>query len=220
MAKAANAAATEGPTIVWTVSNLEELGIQAVALMQGAGVMLPSGDLEDFVSLTIPRTGLFGVLTEFEPWDSTQAQARVAQGGTRNLGEVRLGDHVQEVAIRAEFPNLTANQVRLLQLRGLIHQFFHVTDFAETLDGVGGNYDAAIALQHQHIGRMPHLPGYARNEIYTDVRTHLVLERNKLLFPELRQSHTNYIAMWLNQGPMSEQQFDAVLNTLHRSRYP
>jgi len=75
-------------------------------------------------------------------------------------------------------------------------------------------------LQALHLGFSRNRPGYVRNEINTDWRAGLVLERNGLLFPELRQSLDEYRVFWEGQGPIAEHAFAAVLAKLNRTRYP
>jgi hypothetical protein len=83
-----------------------------------------------------------------------------------------------------------------------------------------GDRHRAIAVQAREIGFAANRAGHARNEIETDYRTAVVLERNGLLFPELRQSLSDYRAYWQGQGPISEQAFAGVLGVVNRTRYP
>ncbi len=188
--------------------------------MAKAGVQLPQGTMEEFVALRVPRKRPVGVDTEFHAWSNQEVQARLVQGKKQNVGEIRLGDDVQATRIAQEFPGLTGNQVRIIQLRGIIHELFHSLDFGDVIGIKKGDHDAAIGLQGQHLGFGQNLPGYARNEIATDMRTGLVLERNGLLFAELRQTLDQYRAYWEAQNPMSEQAFGAVLAALNRTTYP
>jgi hypothetical protein len=77
-----------------------------------------------------------------------------------------------------------------------------------------------MALQAQHLGFSRRRPGYARNEINTDMRAGVVLERNGLMFSDLRQSLDEYRVFWEGQTPITERAFATVLATLNRSRYP
>jgi hypothetical protein len=205
---------------VWSAANRDLLVIQAVALMDQAGVVLPQGEAEDLVSIKIPFAQRSGVDTEFHPWSNQESRVRLAQGGPRNLGEVRLGDNVQAARILQECPGLNENRIRVFQLRAILHEFFHALDFGDAVRATAGDQDAAIALQARHLSFSRNRPGYARNEIDTDLRTGLVLKRNGLVFPELRQSLDGYRVFWESQGPLSEQAFASVLAALNRTRYP
>jgi hypothetical protein len=194
--------------------------MQAIALMDHAGVPLPPGTLDDFVSIRVPAPQLSGVDTEFHPWNNQEVQSVSGGGPNANLGEIRLGDNVQAPRVLQEYPALASNQVRLLQLRALVHEVFHALDFGEVLQTTHGDRDRAIGVQAREIAFAGNRAGYARNEIETDYRTAVVLERNGLLFAELRQSLSDYRAYWQGQGPMSKQAFAGVLVVLNRTRYP
>lgn len=219
--RAARSTVSTDPAVhTWTAAGKDGLVIQAIALMDHAGVPLPPGTIQDLVAVRIPAAQLSGVDTEFHPWSNQELHAALARGATRNLGELRLGDNVQAVHILQEWPGLNDNQVRLFQLRALIHELFHALDFGDVVRVTAGDQDRAMALQAQHLGFAHRRPGYARNEIDTDGRTGLVLEHNGLLFPELRHSLDDYRVFWEGQSPLSEHAFAAVRTTLNRSRYP
>jgi hypothetical protein len=220
LVNARSAASTNPAVRVWTAANGDDLALQALALMDGARVPLPPGTPEELASLRIPARQFAGVDTEFHAWNNQELQVRLARGSPHNVGEIRVGDNVQADSIMRIFPRLTENQARLFQLRALIHEYFHALDFRDVAALTPNDGDAAIVLQARHIGLGWFLGGYARNEIHTDMRTGMVLERNGLLFPELRQDLDQYRTHWNAQGPLSEQAFDAVLVTLNRTRYP
>jgi len=138
----------------------------------------------------------------------------------QNLGEIRLGNNVQAGQLLQDVPGLTDNHVRLFQLRGIIHELFHTLDFGDVVQLTGGDHDAAIQLQGLHISFFRNPAGYARNEIQTDARAALVLERNGLIFPELRQHLDQYRVYWEAQQPLSEAAFAAVCASLNRTQYP
>jgi len=172
------------------------------------------------VSISIPASQVGGVDTVFHAWSNQEVQARLTCGAQPNLGEIRFGDQMQPARIVQDCPGLTEQQIRIFQLRGLIHELFHALDLADVIRAVSGDRDAAIGRQQQHIGFGQKFPGYARNEIVTDFRAGLVFKRNGLMFPGLRQSLDQYRAYWEAQGPMSEQAFAAVLVTLNRTPLP
>jgi hypothetical protein len=205
---------------VWTVAEKDRLAEQAIALVDHAGVPLPPGTLEDLVSIRIPAPQLSAVDTEFHPWNSQEVRSASAGGRTVNLGEIRLGDNIQGHRVLQDYPALSPNQVRLLQLRALVHEVFHALDFGEVLPTTQGDRDRAIAEQTREIGFAGNRAGYARHEIEIDYRTAVVFERNGLLFPELLQSLNDYRAYWQGQGSMSEPAFAGVLAVLNRTRYP
>ncbi len=217
---ARSTASTDGATRLWTVASRDHLLLQSLALMEKAGVTLPSGTLEDLVSVRVPGSRHTRVETEFRPWSDQEVHARIMQGGIANFGEIRLGDNVQAGRVLQEFPGLTENQVRLFQLRAAIHELFHALDFRDVVTLTNGDYDAAFLLQAQHIQIIQQRPGYARNEVLTDSRAGLVLERNGLLFAELRQSLNDYCTFWEGQNPIPEQAFNVILKTLNRTPYP
>jgi hypothetical protein len=212
--------ATDRAVRAWTVSNTNALVIQAIALMHQAGVPLPPGTLETLVTIRIPASQVSGVDTVFHAWSNQEAQRRLTAGAQPNLGEIRLGDNVQPVSIGQDCPGSTDHQIRIVQLRGLIHELFHTLDFGDVVRDTNGDRDAAIRRQYQLVGFGQSLPGYARNEIVTDFRAGLVLERARLMFPGLRRSLDEYQAYWQAQCPLSDQAFAAVLATLNRKSYP
>ena len=75
-------------------------------------------------------------------------------------------------------------------------------------------------MQSRELGFSSNRAGYSRNEIDTDLRTALALERNGLMFAELRRSLDEYRLYWQAQGPMAEQAFASALARLNRTRYP
>jgi hypothetical protein len=215
------ATVTADPAVqYWTAADVESLALQALALMAQAGVVLPPGTLEEFVSLRAPARRLSPVATEFTPWSNQEKQVRQLGGAPANLGEIRLGDNLLPASLLHSFPGLSSNQQRIFQLRVLVHELFHALDFQEVIRLTAGDHDAAIRFQGQQIGIGPNLPGYARNEIYTDGRVGVVLLRNGLLFPELSQSLDDYRLSWEAQGPVSEQAFARTLTLLGRTPFP
>jgi hypothetical protein len=210
----------DSATRIWTAANAEFLAVQALATMARANVILPAGTLEEFVSLRVPSRQGSPVATEFCPWSNQELQVRMAGGAVANGGEIRLGDELDPAELLHRYPGLSANQQRLFQLRILIHELFHALDFRDVTQRTAGDHDAAIARQIQQIGFQMNLPGYARNEIDTDGRTGLVLERNGLLFPALRQNLDAYRVYWEAQGPVSEQAFATALRALGRTLFP
>jgi len=122
---------TDPAVRLWSVANRDLFAVQAIALMDHAGVPFPQGMMEDLVSIRIPAAQFSGVDTEFHPWSNQEIQVALARGGPRNLGEIRLGDNVQTVPIVQEFPGLIDNQIRVFQIRGLIHELFHALDFGD-----------------------------------------------------------------------------------------
>jgi hypothetical protein len=205
---------------IWTVSNAESLALQALALMERAGVLLPSGTLEEFVSLRVPSRRSSPVGTEFCPWSNHECQVRLAGGAVANLGEIRLGNLLAPADLLLRYPSLTVNQQRLFQLRAMVHELFHTLDFHDVVRLAGGDHDAAIRLQAQHIGIGLNLPGYARNEIHTDGRVDIVLDRNGLLFPELRQALDEYRVDCEAESPVSEPAFVITLVLLGQTPFP
>jgi hypothetical protein len=220
LAAARSTVFTDTAVDIWTAARTDDLAMQAIALMDWAGVPLPPGTIDDLVSIRIPAAHPAGVDTEFHPLGNQEVQATLARGGRRNLGELRLGDNVQVARVRQAYSGLTENQVRVFQLRGLIHELLHALDFGDVVQLTAGDHDAAIVLQAQYLGFARNRPGYARNEIDTDQRAGTVLERNGLLFAELRQSLDDYRVFWKGQGPLSEAAFAAALAALNRTRYP
>jgi hypothetical protein len=76
---------------VWTFAAAEPLALQALALMERAGVILPPGTIGELVSLRVPSRRS-PVATVFCPWTNQERHARLAAGAPANLGEIRLGD--------------------------------------------------------------------------------------------------------------------------------
>ena len=170
LANARASVRSDHPVTNWTVAQAERLALQALGLMDAAGVPLPLGALEDLVAIGVP------------------AQA--------------------------------PNQVRMFQLRGVIHELVHGLDFRDLVQLTPGDHDAALRTQEAELGFWQNPAGYARNEIVTDHRTEVVLDRNGLLFPELRQSFDTYRAYWEAQSPLSEPVFALLTARLNRTRYP
>jgi hypothetical protein len=188
LADARSTVSSDGATRLWTVATLDHLFHQSLALMEHAGVALARGTLEELVSVRVPASRVSGVDTEFRPWSNQEVKARISQGGATNLGEIRSGDNVQSGRVLQKFRGMTDNQIRLFQVRAAIHELFHTLDFGDVVRLTQGDHDAAILLQSRHIQIIQLRSGYARNEVLTDRRAGLVLERNGLLFTELRQS--------------------------------
>ncbi len=81
--------------------------------------------------------------------------------------------------------------------------------------------DMGQVLEHyQQIGIGSNLAGYVRNEIHTDWRVEIVLDRNGLLFPELRQALDEYRVDSEAQGPVSESAFAITLVLLGQTPFP
>src|SRR5256885_9301558 len=76
---------TDPAVRVWTAAKRDLLAVQALALMDHAGVQLPPGRMEELVSIRIPAAKLSGVDTEFHPWSNAKMQAMLLRGGPRNL---------------------------------------------------------------------------------------------------------------------------------------
>jgi len=217
----ARSTTTTDPAVqIWTPANKDGLAIQAIALMDRAGVPLPPGTIDDLVSVRVPALQSSGVDTEFHPWSNHELQVAVARGAKHNLGEVRLGENAQASRILQDWSGMNDNQVRLFQLRVLIHELFHVLDFGDVVRLTAGDHDHAIVMQSRELGFSSNRAAYSRNEIDTDLRTGLVLERNGLMFAELRRSLDEYRLYWQAQGPMAAQAFASALARLNRTSYP
>jgi hypothetical protein len=99
------AASSDGAVRAWTASNVEELAVQAIALMDFSGVALPKGTIDDLVALVVPRRSPFATETEFRPW----SQQEVVAFGYHSVGEIVLGDSVNAFTLSRTLPTVTDN---------------------------------------------------------------------------------------------------------------
>src|SRR5712672_3391937 len=105
----ARVAASSDPAVrVWTAASVDDLAVQAVALMNHAALPLPPGTVHDLVALAMPRGTPTGIDTEFRPWSQHEA----ATFHYHSVGELILGDSVGATAIHRTYPGATDNEVR------------------------------------------------------------------------------------------------------------